>query len=142
MKQAVAEYSGDLHSRIAQTQVAAQSGLDGVAGNPIDEGTPAAANSILGQMEGQAWSSSMLPSYLPRSTLIPGTTYLSPTMELNLSLGLPQISQPALNFLGQQNLADDGDLFLALSLNPDMSSVDNVLYHDWQAAGVSVPRPT
>ena len=74
--------------------------------------------------------------------LIPGTTYPSPSWDCDLSVGPPQAMQPDPNFLGQQDLVDYGDLFFGLSLDSDMSSVDNTQYHDWQAVGVSMARPT
>lgn len=129
---AVAEYSGDLHSRIAQNQTRSSgSKLGAAAASLVDQGTLHSAGSVPESREGEMWSPSVIQSYLPRSMLIPGTTYPASAIEPDLPLGLTPTIQPGQSYLGgQQNLADGSeDLFHGLSTNSYMPPFDDTPYY-------------
>jgi hypothetical protein len=129
VQQALIEYSRELRSHIGQAQSSSRaSEVDGSYTNLVGQDM-ASADSVSNEREEQLWSPSMTQSYLPRSTFIPGTTQLTSSMEPNLSLGLREIVQPDVNCLGQQDLADGGDLFHGLSLTPYLFPFDNRQYY-------------
>jgi hypothetical protein len=143
VQQAVAEYSRDVHLRIAQNQTPS-SGCDPnrIPASLVDRHTPYPAGNTPQERASQVWSPSVMQSYLPRSMLIPGKTYHSSPMQSDLSLGLPQTMQPNPNYIEQQHRGDYGDLFLGLSLNSYMSPSDNTPYHQWSDMVMPTPRST
>jgi hypothetical protein len=141
VQQAVSEYSGDLHSRIARNQTTSSgSGLNRASTRFVDRDAPPTAESMPHDGEGHVWSPSMMQSYLPRSMLIPGTTNPPFSMAPELSLGLPPTMQPDANYLEQQHLGNCGDLFFGISSNSNMLTFDNTEYYRWPAMDMSAPR--
>jgi hypothetical protein len=141
VQQAVRDYSGDLHSRIAQSRTpSSNNDLDEASTSLLNQDKSSPACTISHRRDGQAWSPSMVQSLLPRSMLVPGMTYSPISVEADLSLGLPPTMQPDPSFHGRQHLVDYGDLFLGLSLNPYLSPFDNTEYHQWPAVAMAATR--
>jgi hypothetical protein len=141
VQQAVGDYSGDLHSRITQSRTPSSNiDLDGASTSLLNQDKSSPVRTISHRRDGQAWSPSMVQSFLPRSMLVPGMTYSPISVEADLSLGLPPMMQPDPGFHGRQHLVDYGDLFLGLSLNPYLSPFDNTEYHQWPAMAMPATR--
>jgi hypothetical protein len=141
VQQALEDYSGDLHSRTAQSRTPSSSNdPDETSAGLLNRDMPSPARTIPHRRDGQAWSPSMVQSLLPRSMLVPGTTHSPISVEADLSLGLPPTMQPDPGFHSRQYVVDYGDLFLGLSLNPYLSPFDNREYHQWPAVAMSVTR--
>jgi hypothetical protein len=138
IQQALEDYSGDLHSRVTQSRTPSSSNdLDETSTSLLNRDKSSPAPVISHRSSGQAWSPSMVQSFLPRSMLVPGMTHSPISVEADLSLGLPPTMQPDPGFHGRQHLVDYGDLFFGLSLNPYLSPVDNREYHQWPAVAMS-----
>jgi hypothetical protein len=138
VQQAFEDYSGDLHSRIAQSRTPSSSNnLDETSTSLLNQGKSSPARTISHRSGGQTWSPSMAQSFLPRSMLVPGMTHSPISVEADLSLGLPPTMQPDPGFHGRQHLVDYGDLFFGLSLNPYLSPCDNREYHQWPVVAMS-----
>jgi len=143
VQEAVEDYSGDLHSRIAQSRTpSSNNDLDGASTSLLNQDKSSPALTISHRRDGQTWSPSMVQSLLPRSMLVPGTIHSPISAEADLSFGLPPTMQPDPGFHGQQHLVDYGDIFLGLSLNPYLSPFDNREYHQWPAVAMPATRST
>jgi hypothetical protein len=141
VQQALEDYSRDLHSRIAQSHTPSSSNdLDEASTSLLNQDKSSPAHTIPHRSGEQAWSPSMMQSFLPRSMLVPGMAHSPIPVEADISLGLPPTMQPDPGFHGRQHLVDYGDLFFGLSLNPYLLPFDNREYHQWPA--VAMPATT
>lgn len=141
VQQALEDCSGDLLSRIAQSRTPSSSNdLDETSTSLLNQDKSSPAHNISHRRDGQAWSPSMVQSFLPRSMLVPGTTHSPISVEADLSLGLPPTMQQDPGLHGRQHLVDYGDLFFGLSLNPYLSTFDNREYPQWPAVAMSATR--
>lgn len=102
VQQALEDYSGDLHSRIARSRTPpSSSDFDETSTSLPNQDKPSPACTISHRSDGQAWSPSMVQSFLPRSMLVPGMTLSPMSIEADFSLGLPPTTQPGPGFYGR-----------------------------------------
>ena len=142
LQQAMADYSRDLQLRIksgvSSSDLNTSLGLPAAADRSVDEQGDTSQNP-LGSLT--ACPPSTLQSYLPRSMFVPALSHHPAATGHDIQIGPPQIPQLDPTFhIERQHMADFGDLYLGLSIDPNMTSLENSQSHQWPEVPAALPE--